>query len=183
MIRFQSLQSDIQFLQRFDPNSPDLLEKQDELNQYLSHVIEGAIVRSRYKSQTLTDAPTNYFFSLENNKGARQTLTQVRDEMTGEILHNPSTILKFVSSFFGSLYCPEPIYPDPELFDSLPTLCEHDRNDLDAPFSIDELDRAVSSLSTQTSPGLDGLTCEFYKAFWPLLRDSLFEVFFFPSMS
>jgi len=41
----------------------------------------------------------------------------------------------------------------------------------DADITSDELDKVVSSLALDKSPGCDGLTANFYKHFWNLLKD------------
>ena len=121
MTRFYSLQSDIYYLERFDPTSPSLAQKKEELSQYFDYEAEGAIIRSREKKQYLTDAPTDYFFSLEASKGARQTLNQVRNHSNGEIVTDPSSILKYASSFYSSLYTPTPVVHPVDLHEGLPS--------------------------------------------------------------
>lgn len=41
----------------------------------------------------------------------------------------------------------------------------------DSDITFDELDKAVDNLSLNKSPGSDGLTANFYKHFWDLLKD------------
>ena len=49
--------------------------------------------------------------------------------------------------------------------------------DCDRPFTLEELDVAVTQLSHNKSPGLDGLTSEFYQFFWPALKNYILSVF------
>ena len=39
--------------------------------------------------------------------------------------------------------------------------------------TVDQLRKAPFSMENNTSPGVDGLTTNFYKHFWPLLCDKL----------
>ena len=45
------------------------------------------------------------------------------------------------------------------------------------PLNIEEFDIAVSQLSKNKTPGLDGLSSEFYQTFWPMIRSDMFSVF------
>lgn len=47
----------------------------------------------------------------------------------------------------------------------------------DAELIIEELDSAVMCLSLDKSPGPDGITSNFYRHFWALLREFLFAAF------
>ena len=44
-------------------------------------------------------------------------------------------------------------------------LCEDQRDDLDGPLQLSELDAALRSMANGKTPGGDGLTKEFYVAF------------------
>ena len=46
-----------------------------------------------------------------------------------------------------------------------------DRRKLDAPITQKELDDALRQLHDNKSPGLDGITAEFYKHFWYLIKN------------
>ncbi|KAI3367340.1 hypothetical protein L3Q82_008155 [Scortum barcoo] len=48
---------------------------------------------------------------------------------------------------------------------------------LDCPLSTQELHAALQSMQARKAPGIDGLTVEFYKAFWDILAGDLLEVF------
>ena len=48
-------------------------------------------------------------------------------------------------------------------------LTDKDKCFCDKPITQDEVETAIMHLKTSKSPGLDGLTPEFYKYFWPTL--------------
>ncbi len=48
-------------------------------------------------------------------------------------------------------------------------LTDDQRQWLDADIQLDEISEAVNKLSNGRSPGIDGLTSEFYKQFWTIL--------------
>ena len=61
------------------------------------------------------------------------------------------------------------------------TLSEEDANNCEGKFTLNELTDAVKQMKTNKSPGIDGLTSEFYQKFWPcigeLITKSLNESF------
>lgn len=48
---------------------------------------------------------------------------------------------------------------------------------MDSPLSFGELSQAVQEMSSGKSPGLDGLSGEFFKSFWNLIGEDLYGVF------
>ena len=153
MIRFNSLQKDIEFLKTHDPSSLNLQDMQEDLRLLITHIAKRTKSLSYHQNSTLTDAPTNFFFSLEKDQGATPTLTLLKNDDTGDLLSDPSSILIYASSFYKTLYSSMPIDLNPALFDGLPTLSEEERQDLDASFDIKEFDTAVKTLSKRKSPG------------------------------
>ena len=62
------------------------------------------------------------------------------------------------------------------LLSDIPTLDPHDSESLDSPINLDELNAAVQQLGKHKTPGLDGLTTEFFQSFWPILKDDFLSV-------
>lgn len=82
-------------------------------------------------------------------------------------------------SFYEDLYCAESCdrTATEHLLCDLPHLSEEDRQILDNPISFAELSLAVQELSSGKSPGLDGLSEEFYCTVWNLTGEDLYAVF------
>ncbi len=64
-----------------------------------------------------------------------------------------------------------------ELLCDLSKLTEEERNVLDGPLTFGEISQAVQEMCSGKSPGLDGLSTEFFKSCWNLLGQDLYEVF------
>ena len=47
---------------------------------------------------------------------------------------------------------------------------------LTRPFSLDELDLVIKDMKSNTAPGPNGYSVEFFKAFWPLIREDVKEM-------
>ncbi|CAM5167271.1 unnamed protein product [Natator depressus] len=61
------------------------------------------------------------------------------------------------------------------LWDDLPTVSVGDRDRLELPLPLAEFSEALCSMPTK-SPGMDGLTVEFYRVFWDVLGPDLVTV-------
>ena len=56
------------------------------------------------------------------------------------------------------------------------TLSSEQRDSCEGPLSFTEISNALKSLNLNRSPGLDGLTVEFYLHFWDVLAPLLLRV-------
>lgn len=59
----------------------------------------------------------------------------------------------------------------------IPKISEFDFQYLENPFTVEEIKESIKTLTKNTSPGMDGLTSEFYQHFMNLFSDDLIEVF------
>ena len=98
----------------------------------------------------------------------------------GPIVTGTGDMLKETRQFYVDLYTEEGTEESAQdmmlnkiktkLTDEQAQLCEGE-------VSHDEITQAVSQTQNDRSPGTDGLTYEFYKSFWHLLRKDLVKVF------
>lgn len=63
-----------------------------------------------------------------------------------------------------------------EFLCDLPQVLEQDKKDLESSLNFSEISKGVLELNPGKSPGIDGLTAEFYKCFWNLLGQDFYEV-------
>ena len=151
----------------------------EQLRRHEQDECESARVRLKLKTELESEKCTKYFFALEKNVQATNLMTSLRGD-NGEFVHESKDILGEVRSFYRDLYAEEEIV-ESEL-DMMPqkirkkvlpqakVLC-------DSPLQLDDLTRSVKAMENGKSPGSDGLTSNFYKAFWDILgidlRDTL----------
>ena len=88
---------------------------------------------------------------------------------SGLISEDPVDIKAHIRNFHKTLY--SRVTTDESALDYLLTdvtkLGSDDAKDLDSPLFLEELDLAVKQLGKDKTPGLDGLTSEFFSSFWP----------------
>lgn len=101
---------------------------------------------------------------------------------TGEIVTDPAEINLVFSDYYARLYTSEspPINTtNLDLLNSLeyPTIDENTAKNLGDPITESEIQVAINSMNPGKSPGPDGFTVGFYKAFAPLLVPTLAQLF------
>ncbi|CAM2105928.1 unnamed protein product [Caretta caretta] len=161
-----------------DPEDPSLCgpcrEKREELQALEDHRARGAFVRSRIRLLREMDRGSRFFYALEKTRGAKKHVTCLLAE-DGTPLTDPEEMCGRARDFYTSLFSPDPTDPDAceVLWEELPTVSVGDRDRLERPLTLAEFSEALRRMPTNKSPGMDGLTVEFYRAFWDILGPDL----------
>ncbi len=148
-----------------------LLNKLDEM--YLCKA-KGAFIRSRAKWIEDGEKSTSYFCRLEKRRQEKLSVKALL--IHGQVITDQASITKEVVNFYSNLYSSTFSLDDTKsFFDHIKDFIPHIDDDFvalcDADITSDELDKAVGSLSLDKSPGCDGLTANFYKHFWSILKE------------
>ena len=138
-------------------------------------------MRSRSKWIEQGEQSTSYFLGLEKARHASNCITCLEDE-TGTKHHSDDAILNVARSFYEKLYQSNASASDDidTYFNSLTAenvLSDEDSLHCEGLVSLNECTIAVKKMKGNKSPGLDGISIEFYQLFWPLLGNLLVEVF------
>uniref|UniRef100_A0A3P9JF49 Reverse transcriptase domain-containing protein n=1 Tax=Oryzias latipes TaxID=8090 RepID=A0A3P9JF49_ORYLA len=168
---------------KMDLSTEELLELnklQSELDILYIEKAKGAFVRSRARWIEEGEKNTTYFFNLEKQRQLKKQINKL--SVNNFVYEDQREINKEIHTFYSNLYKSYHSEADCEiLFESIEGLNQNIdlefkhfmENDLD----IEEMDAAVLKMSSGKSPGLDGLTAEFYKFFWTDIRRLLHEAF------
>lgn len=137
-----------------------------------------ALLRTRFTQLNDMDAPTVFFFGLEKKSREQKIFHQLKIP-GGGVTTDQKEIRRYAFSFYEDLYCSEKCdeATADEFLCDLPKLSKEERVDLDSPLSFRELSQAVQEMCSGKSPGLDGLSAEFFKSFWKLIGQDIYEVF------
>ncbi|TKS65192.1 putative 149 kDa protein ORF 2 [Collichthys lucidus] len=149
------------------------------LANLLDTKVQGALVRSRVQNITEMDAPSGFFFALEKKHGQKKAILSLLSD-TGEELNEPGQIRQRAVEFYSSLFTSE--YEENDTLcegfcSELPQVSTEINSQLERPLEMEELHTALQSMQGQRSPGVDGLTVEFYKTFWSMIAPDVLEVF------
>lgn len=156
----------------------DLLKK-EITNSEIEKAV-GARIRSKVKWLDLGEKPTKYFYALEKARGADQTIKALKNKEGLEV-NEPTELTEVAADFYQELYTPDtaPGREDAQerILDSWSKMITPaQREVLEKPMTEEELKQALSSMGKEKSPGLDGLTVEFYQTFWSDLAPQYLKV-------
>jgi len=139
------------------------------------------------------ELPDIYHLAAEGRHGSSPGLQTIKTA-DGTVLTSAATVEAEVTGYFIALFHGRHVaspagpvdsgntfQPDQSLFpaflEGLPSLSEDQRLSLEQPFSMEELEAAVDSAAPHKSPGLDGLSYEFYRATLQEVGPSLVAAF------
>ncbi|CAM5133780.1 unnamed protein product [Natator depressus] len=152
-------------------------EKREELRALEDHRARGAFVRSRIRLLQEMDRCSCFFYALEKTRGAKKHVTCLLAEDSTP-LTEPAEMCGRARVFYASLFSPDPTDPSAcrVLWEELPMVSVSDRDRLELPLTLAEFSEALRRMPTNKSPGMDGLTVEFYRVFWDVLGPDLVTV-------
>lgn len=162
-----------------DYNIEKYMRINNDLNRYEREKCMGAIIRSRALYAMEGEKCTSFFLGLEKRKQKRAHISELendRDEKVNDLVG----ILETVHDFYKNLFRKEPV--DNTCIDAVlnevgTKISTDDKDACDADITEEEIKQAITSMQIKKSPGCDGLTSEFYKAFADILTPMLWKVF------
>ncbi len=168
-------------------NTPDrsLLEERKEVKEQLNEVYynksKGYQIRSRAKWVEEGEKSTKYFLNLEKSRQTSNCINSLKD-CNGNYVHTDIDILKQAKDFYSKLYQDKSVDDKcvNDFFDSIvpeKVLDENLMQKCEGVCSYEECFNAVKHMKKNKSPGLDGISVEFYEKFWPLIGNLLVSVF------
>ncbi len=168
ILNLESLECDIN-------QTEELKNKKQELENLRINKLKGSIIRSRVKWIEEGEKPTSYFFNLENRNFTSKIIPKIVKD-NGDIIDKQDDILHEIKLFYQQLYsCKD---HDPENYNDLeqflenfkvPKLSQNEADVLEGMITFIEASQTLKNMKNNKSPGSDGFTVEFFKAFWRLL--------------
>ena len=160
-----------------DPSDANSKYLYNKINQEIKQVeileAEGAKIRSKAQWQEDGETSSRYFSSLEKKRGAEKSMRSVQRVKDGPIVTGTKDMLEQTRQFYVDLYTDEGIEDDAQetMFSKINSKLNKNQAELcEGAVTHNEITEAVK----QTQ---NGLTYEFYKAFWHLLGKDLVQVF------
>ena len=145
-----------------------LLRLESELNEITLNDMRGAALRAKIQWYEEGEKSTKFFYSIEKSRQRKKVITKLVN-VNGEIIQDQAKIVDEQINFYRRLYKHEPVdlHSQEELVNYISRILpEADVNSCDQELSVLELKEALFKMESNKSPGLDGLTAEFYKYFW-----------------
>lgn len=151
---------------------------QESLGEIYLEEAEGVLMQAGVRKRVLDERPTRFFFSTVRDRQRLAIIEGLQAE--GEIVTDTDKMLQIAAAFYKNLFSDRapPILEVEEFLESLGVgLSSSDREDLEAPITCREVEEAARSLKGGKVPGVDGLPIEFYRAFFPQLKEDLVKVY------
>ena len=164
-------------------DTPDMIEHYSSKVKFLQIELDDIYIALNIQEKEFNIArkyyesgrSTKYHFKLLGFHN--QSIKCFKNE-SGQLVYSDSDILKVCHRFYSRLYCQETKYSccSPSLrweyLQNIPCNRIDSLNSriLSTELTLDELYNSLKSMSSDKSPGEDGLTVEFYRTFWPSIR-------------
>ena len=179
-----SIEKRLRNLYRKLPQNPNHIQRITELNDQLKTIISeeafGASVRARFKWEAEGEQCSKTFFSSLEKSGTNHKAMHSIYSAEGKLMSSQEGIIGAVKDFYKNLFSDEGISElsqnimlsktkTARLSSTSREKCEHD-------ITKKDIREAVNNMNNNKSPGCDGLSAEFYKAFLDDLIDPLHTV-------
>ena len=147
---------------------------------FYEHLSRGAIICSRVIWCQQGEKSIKYFLNLETYKNPKSCIRKVFNK-DGFLTSDFKRIMKEVEVFYSSLYKKDNFkIPDDVSYSflrsqAIPKLSNEDALACEGSLMLEECFKSLRYFQSNKSPGNDGLTVEFYKAFWESLGELLVD--------
>lgn len=119
------------------------------------------------------DRNTSFFHNFATKRRKKNSIKGLIDH-NGTMQEDGVVMCNIVKGYFENLFTAEVGVPDPSSLADVRRLVTPDMNTgLLAPFSGEEVRKALFQIGDFKAPGPDGMHAIFYKRFWELLGDDL----------
>ena len=135
------------------------------------HKTRGSIIRSKTRWYNEGEKNTKYFLGLEKRHHNNKTIKILR-LADGSLISTDCEILEEAQRFYRSLYSSciaSQVNEYDDLFFSAGEnikVAEHEQGECEGPLTESECFASLKTMTSNKSPGSDGLPVEFYKVFW-----------------
>ena len=139
----------------------------EKLKQLDLKDLEATKIRAKAQFMEEGEKSTRYFFSLEKSRKANQTIRILTKDNLDTVTETRD-LLSETRAFYKKLYSAETCDENAQetfLNATIPNLPEDARNSCEGELTEEELRKAVTAMELDKSPGIDGLTTNFYKHF------------------
>ena len=141
---------------------------EEELNELTKNELRGAAVRAKIQYYEEGEKSTKFFLGLEKSRQKKKVMRKLVTDQ-GHLVLNQEDILNEQVHFYKKLYKEGPTN-DQAQNSFLNNICNFlsptDTELCDQELTTNELKTALYAMKYNKSPGLDGLTAEYFKYFW-----------------
>ena len=170
-----------------DKKWEEVAKVREKLDTMLKADAIGVVIRSRFKQNT-EDEMASLYHAARESKNDKNNINALK--IDGKVVKDKVKIeeegIKFVGALFNGHQNSDledtgvPFVPDNrflgEFLNGLGKLSDSDRDKLHVDATLEELSEVVKNCDNNKSPGLDGLSYEFYKVVWPIIGKDFVKI-------
>ena len=162
-------------------NKVDQIKKVEaELKHYEINEWKKVQFRIRNTQKEEGEKASKFFLSLEKQQIRSCKIDKLFNQ-EGILVDQPDTMLNIANDFYSNLYNSENLSKNhlDKIASNIKskTIPDSILKDLERQISEEEIKNALFQMNKNKSPGIDGLTVEFYQAFWHILGEDILEVY------
>ena len=165
--------------------SDETLNKYNEakkiIEEHNNTKANGALTRSKADWAEYGEKNSKFFLNLEKRNYNLKCITKLNDAEDKEITQ-PEDILKYEETYYKELYTNKKANTDQyekaaNFFkdETLPKISAEDKESCEGEITQREIGEALKQLKNGKSPGSDGFTTDFYKFFWPKIKQNVLD--------
>jgi hypothetical protein len=185
--RKEDLIKRLEIMEKEDLTKQELAREYDEVKLELikleQYRINGLLLRSNIKVLENCSTASPFLTAMNDKKKMTTAIPSLKDA-NGISHENPHEVLQIASDFYSSLYQASPTNENTTssrtslLQQETLTLSEKNKMELDSPLDLEIIQYVIlKKLKKRKSPGLDGLTSEFYQHFADEISPILLKIF------
>ncbi len=175
-----NLQRSIDDLHKLESNGTPIdktekLSLENKLNDYYKEKQEGYMLRSKIQWVNDGEKSSKFFLNLEKTTQSNNVIKEIQDQ-NGNLHTKDNEILSECALFYENLFSSKNI-TQAEIDDYLqeveiPNVLNNNQKAMcDEQITEKEIGKVITNLKNGKSPGCDGLTTEFYKKYWPDIKE------------
>lgn len=148
-----------------------------QINELYLELAKGAFIRFRAKWLEGGERSSSYFFALEKRNGKRKSLSALN--IDGAVCKDLVQISDFITNFYSNLFSSKfDINSCDSFLDKLQCCipAEDYKLHCESELKCKEVWKALQSMKKGKSPGIDGLSVEFYTHFWDTIKNPLVKM-------
>ena len=160
------------------PNTEQvIMELKRELEEIYAYKTKGAVLRCGKNYSLLGEKPTKYFLNLEKFNQKKRAIYCLQDE-SGQVQSGSKKTLSILKQYYENLYSTKG-QVDLDYIKKLdiPKISQLQREKADSPITMSEVSLALKRMASNKCPSTDGLPPEFYKVFWPKIKDFMLDLY------
>jgi hypothetical protein len=182
-VRIKSLENCLFHLERRKHNGDDvdalISQTKTDIELELLHTAAGAKICAKEKWAEEGETSSKYFLRMEKSRAIKKVFTGIKNAQN-VVVRSISAIIRVWILFYVQLFTASVLVPSDQDFfiNSLDlSLSRADADLCDGVITEAEYSQAISQMSKNKSPGIDGLPYEFYSCFWSILGTDLVSVY------